>query len=146
VTAPSFLPSPSSLPHPPIFPRDDPVTAPSCTTGIFAGIPSRPGDLVDSLTRSGSFVFLNELFDNKSLFELRDFHMVRVIPKGEDVEQFAASMHLVLDLVDKYPRDFLAAHFLDCVAQFLPVLLCPCTHRDRVRQIISIISSDKRFQ
>jgi hypothetical protein len=52
-------------------------------------------------------------------------------------------MHLVLDLADKYPSDSLAAHILDCVAQFLPVLLCPCTRRGRVRQIIS---SAKRFE
>jgi hypothetical protein len=65
------------------------------------------------------------------------------MPKGEGMEQFAASMHLVLDLADKYARDSLAAHILDCVAQFLPALLCPCTHRGRVRQIIS---NDKRFQ
>jgi hypothetical protein len=42
------------------------------------------------------------------------------MPKGEAIEQFAASMHLVLDLADKYPRESLAAHILDCVAQFLP--------------------------
>jgi hypothetical protein len=62
------------------------------------------------------------------------------MPKGEHL---AASMHLVLDLADKYPRDSLAAHILDCVAQFLPALLCPCTRRGRVSQIIS---NAKRFQ
>ena len=46
-------------------------------------------------------------------------------------------MHLVLDLADKYPRDSLAAHILDVVAQSLPALLTPCSHRDRVRQIVS---------
>jgi hypothetical protein len=101
------------------------------------------GDLVDSLTRSGSFAFLSDLFDTERLFELRDFRIARVMPKGEAVEQFAASMHLVLDLADKYPRNSLAAHILDCVAQFLPALLCPCTRRGRVRQIIS---NTKRFQ
>ncbi len=105
--------------------------------------PSRPGDLVDSLRRSGSFAFLSELFDTERLFELRDFRIARVMPKGEAVEQFAASMHLVLDLADQYPRDPLAAHILDRVAQFLPALLCPCTRRGRVMQIIS---SAKRFQ
>ncbi len=94
-------------------------------------------------TRSRSFAFLSELFDTERLFELRDFHIARVMPKGEAGEQFAASMHLVLDLADKYPRDSLAAHILDCVAQFLPALLCPCIRRARVRQIIS---SAKRFQ
>jgi len=87
--------------------------------------------------------FLSELFDTERLFELRDFRIARVTPKGEAIEQFAACMHLVLDLADKYPRDSLAAHILDCVAQFLPALLCPSTRRGRVRQIIS---SAKRFQ
>jgi hypothetical protein len=97
----------------------------------------------DSLTRSGSFALLSELFNTERLFELRDFRIARVMPKGEAVEQFAASMHLVLDLADKYPREYLAAHILDCVAQFLPALLCPGTRRGRVRQIIS---NAKRFQ
>ena len=52
--------------------------------------------------------------------ELRDFRISRVMPKGEAIEQFAASMHLALDLADIYPRDSLAAHILDVVAQFLP--------------------------
>ncbi len=122
---PSSLPSPSSLPRPPLPPRDAPAAAPAHTAGIFAGIPFRPGDLVDSLTRSGSFAFLSELFDTERLFELRDYRISRVMPKGEAVEQLAASMHLVLDLADKYPHNSLAAHILDRVAQFLPALLCP---------------------
>jgi hypothetical protein len=78
------------------------------------------GDLVDSLSRSGSFAFLGDLFDTERLFELRDFRITRVMPKGEAMEQFAASMHLVLNLAGKYARESLAAHILDCVAQFLP--------------------------
>ena len=95
------------------------------------------------LTRSGSFAFLSDLFDTERLFELRDFLVTRVMPKREAIEQFAASMHLVLDLADKYPRDSLAAHILDVVAQFLPALLMPCSRRGRVRQIVS---NAKRFQ
>jgi hypothetical protein len=38
--------SPSSLPQSPLSPRDAPADAPGGTAGIFAGIPSRPGDLV----------------------------------------------------------------------------------------------------
>jgi hypothetical protein len=110
---------------------------------VFAGIHFRAGDLVDSLTRSGAFAFLSDLFDSDRPFELRDFRIIRVMPKGEAIEQFAASMHLVLDLADKYPRDSLGGHILDCVAQFLPALLSPCTRRGRVRQIIS---NAKRFQ
>jgi hypothetical protein len=140
--APSSLPSSSSLQQLPLPPHDAPAAPPASAAGIFEGIPARPGDLVDNLTRSGSFAFLSELFDTERLSELRDFRIARVTPKGEAIEQFAASMHLVLDLADKYPRDSLAAHILDCVAQFLPALLCPCTRRGRVRQIIS---SAKRF-
>jgi hypothetical protein len=51
------------------------------------------GDLVDSLTRLGSFAFLSDLFDTEHLFELRDFRIARVMPKGEAVEQFAASIY-----------------------------------------------------
>jgi hypothetical protein len=54
-----------------------------------------------------------ELFDTERLFELHDFRIARVTPKGESIEQFPACMHLVLDLVDKYPRDSLATHILD---------------------------------
>jgi hypothetical protein len=116
VTALSSLQSPSSLPQSPLRPRHAPVSAPAPTAGVFAGIHSRSGDLVDRLTRSGSFVFLRDLFDTERLFELRDFRMARVMSKGKVVEQFAANMRLVLDLANKYPRDSLAAHILDCVA------------------------------
>jgi hypothetical protein len=116
VAAPSSLPFSSSLLQDPLPPHSDPADAPASVTEIFAGIPSRPGDLVDNLTRSGSFSFLCDLFDTECLFELRDFHISRVIPKGEAIEQFAASMLLVLDLTDKYPRVSLVAYILDCVA------------------------------
>ena len=137
--APSSLPSSSPLPHRHLPPSN----APAPTTGIFAVIHSRPGDLVDLLTRSGSFAFLGDLFDTERLFDLCDFGIPRVMPKGEAIEQFTASMHLVLDLADKCPRDSLAAHILDVIAQFLPALLMPCSRRDRVRQIVS---NAKRFQ
>ncbi len=98
-----------------------------------------------SSTASQSQVLLHSLAtcSTRRLFELRDFRIARVMPKGEAVEQFAASMQRVLGLSDKYPRDSLAAHIRDVVAQFLPVLLSPCIRRGRVRQIIS---NAKRFQ
>jgi hypothetical protein len=71
--------------HFPLLPRDAPAAAPPPTTGVFAGIHSRPGDVVDSLTQSGSFAFLSDLFNTQRLFELRDFRIARVMPKGEAV-------------------------------------------------------------
>ena len=50
------------------------------------------------LKRSGSFAFLSDLFDTERLFEICDSRMIGVKPIGEAIEQFAASMHLVLDL------------------------------------------------
>ena len=102
--APSSLPSSSSLPQSPLPPQNPPAAEPASVAGIFSGIPSRPGDLVDNLTRSGSFSFLSELFHTERVFDLLDFRVSRVMPKGEAVEQFDASMHLVLHLSDKYPH------------------------------------------
>jgi hypothetical protein len=76
--APSSLPSSSPLPRHPL-PSSN---APAPTAGIFAGIHSRPGDLVDLLTRSGSFGFLSDLFDTERLFELRDFALLELCPKA----------------------------------------------------------------
>jgi hypothetical protein len=63
--------------------------------------------------------------------------------KGESIEQFAASMHLVLDLDAKHPLDSLAVLTLDVVAQFLPELLRAYIRRGRVRQTVSNV---KHFQ
>jgi hypothetical protein len=136
-TTTSSFPSSSSLPQPPLPPHNTRASAPPSATGIFVVIPSHPGDLVDNLIRSGSFSFLIELFDTECLFEPTDFRISRILPTVETVEQFTASVHLVLDLADKYPRESLVVHILDCVTQFLPAFLCPGTHRVRVRQIIS---------
>jgi hypothetical protein len=68
--APSSIPSSSSIPQPPLPPHNAPAAALASAAGIFAGIPSRPGDLVDNLIRSGSFSFLCDLFDTEGLFEL----------------------------------------------------------------------------
>jgi hypothetical protein len=102
VAAPSSLPSSSSIPQDPLLPRHDLEAAPPAAR-VFAGTHSRPGDLVDILTRSGSFAFLRDLFDTECLFELRDCRITRVMTTGEVIHQFAAGMHLVLDLTDKYP-------------------------------------------
>jgi len=98
--APSSFLSSSYIPQLPLPPHNAPAALPASDAGIFGGLPARPGDLVDNLTRSGSFSFLSELFDTARLFELRDFRITRVTPKGEAIEQFAACMHLVLDLAD----------------------------------------------
>jgi hypothetical protein len=54
------------------------VGGPPPSRGVFAGIHSRSGDLVDILTSSGTFTFLDDLFDSESLFEFRDFRIIRI--------------------------------------------------------------------
>ena len=67
-TAPSSLSSSSSLPQPPLPPQNPPpAAAPAPAAGIFTGIPSIPGDLVDNLARSGSFSFLAN-YSTRSVF------------------------------------------------------------------------------
>ena len=114
----SSFPSSSPLSQHPLSLRDAPTPrdTPTPTTGIFTG----PVDVVDMITRSGSFVFLSDLLDTERLFELRDFRIDRVMSKDESIEQYATTMHLVLDLADKYPHDSLSTHILD-VVWFLPV-------------------------
>ena len=141
--APSSLPSPSSPPQPPLFPSNAPAATPAPIYEFLRAFTLVRGDLDDMLTRSGSFAFLGDLSATERLFELYDFRISRVMPKGEATEQFAACMHLVLSLADKYPRDSIAPHILDVVAQFLPALLTPCNRRGRVRQIVA---NAKRFQ
>ena len=139
VTVPSSLPSSYSLPQPPLFPHNAPSDAPAPAPGIVEDIHSRPGDLVNMFTRSGSFAFLIDFFDTECLFEIHDFHIARVMSRDEVIEQFAASMYLFLDLTDKYPHDSLTAHILDVVT----TLLMTYSRRERVRQIVS---NTKRFQ
>ena len=63
--------------------------------------------------------------------------------KGDTFEQFVTNMNLVLDLDDKYPHHSISVHTMDVVALFLPALLTSCSHRDRVRQIVT---NTKLFQ
>ena len=92
---------------------------------------------------TSSTCLLGQVRSTHRLFELRDFRITRVTTKGEGIQQFPGSMHLVLDLADKCLRDSLDVHILDVVEQFLPVLFMSCSRRDRVRQIVSNV---KRFQ
>ena len=54
------------------------VGGPAPSGGVLAGIHSRSGDLVDILTSSGTFVFLDDLFDSECLFEFRPFRIIRI--------------------------------------------------------------------
>ena len=60
-----------------------PAARPPPGAGIFAGLHSYPGDLVDNLTLNGGFAFLEDLQDTNNLWTLRDVRMPPIAPKGE---------------------------------------------------------------
>ena len=45
-------------------------------------MPSIPGDLVDILTRKGTFAFLEDLHETGRLWDLRNFRILRLVPHG----------------------------------------------------------------
>jgi len=77
-------PSPSSaLPPPQVHAPQAPAAASASAraapgASIFDGVPSIPGDLVDLLTRNGTFAFLEDLHETGRLWDLRNFR----IPRG----------------------------------------------------------------
>ena len=58
-----------------------PPHVPAQQAGIFAGIHSVPGDIVDLMTRQGTFTFLERLNESGRLWSLRDFRISRLVPK-----------------------------------------------------------------
>ena len=120
-----------------------PAARPPPGAGIFTGLHSYPGDLVDNLTRNGGFAFLEDLQDTNKLWTLRDVRMPRIAPKGEAQREFAACSLLVLKLADQYPAQSLPQYIIRVVFHFLPALLMPCARKGRPSHIIK---NAKKFQ
>ena len=120
-----------------------PPHVPAQQAGIFAGIHSVPGDIVDLMTRQGTFTFLERLNESGRLWSLRDFRISRLVPKGKARHDFAESMRLVLTLAQKYPDQSLPRYILRAVAQFLPALLMPSQRRGKASHVCS---NAKKFQ
>ncbi len=151
------VPLPNPIPHSSgcsaVAPRQAPAQAghhmpapaarPPPGAGIFAGLHSYPGDLVDNLTLNGGFAFLEDLQDTNNLWTLRDVRMPRIAPKGEAQRVFAACSLLVLKLADRYPAQSLPQYIIRVVFHFLPALLMPCARKGRPAHIIQ---NAKKFQ
>jgi len=104
---------------------------------------SIPGDLVDLLTRQGTFAFLEGLHQSGQLWALRDFRIPRLVPRGTASQDFGESLKVILTLADRYPAQSLPLYILRAFAQFLPALLMPCSRRGKPRHIGS---NARRFQ
>jgi hypothetical protein len=73
--------------------------------GIFDGVPSIPGDLVDLLTRNGTFAFLEDLHETGRLWELRNFRIPRLVPHGAASRDFGDSLKAILSSIDMSNND-----------------------------------------
>jgi hypothetical protein len=94
--------------------------------GIFNWVHSIPGDLVDLLTSNCTFAFLEDLHKTGRLWDLWNFHIPRLVPRGTASKDFGDSLKAVLTLADKYPTQSLPLYIFRAFAQFLPTLLMPC--------------------
>jgi hypothetical protein len=79
--------SSSSLPSPQAHAPQGPAAAAAParaapTAGTFDGVHSIPGHLVDLLTRNGIFAFLEDLHTTGRQWNLRNFRIPRLVPRG----------------------------------------------------------------
>jgi len=66
--------------------------------------PTIPGDLVDLLTRNGTFAFLEDLHETGRLWELRNFR-IPLVPHGAASRDFGDSLKAILALAERYPHN-----------------------------------------
>jgi hypothetical protein len=134
-------PSPSStLPPPHAHALQAPADAAASAraapdAGIFDGVPSIPGDLVDLLTRNGTFEFLEDLHETGRLWDLRNFRIPRLVPRGAASKDFGDGLKADLALAERCPAQSLSLYILRAFAQFLPVLLMPCSRHGKLRHV-----------
>ncbi len=98
-------------------------------------MPSIPCDLVDLLTRNGTFAFLEDLHETGLLWDLRNFSIPRLVPRGAASRDFGDSLKAILALAERYPAQSLPLYILRAFAQFLPALLMPCSRRGKPRHV-----------
>jgi hypothetical protein len=98
-------------------------------------VPSIPGDLVDLLTRNGTFAFLEDLHETGRLWDLRNFRIPRLVPRGAASKDFGDGLKAILALAERYPAQSLPLYILRAFAQFLPALLMPCSRRGKPRHV-----------
>lgn len=136
------IPPPPSHP-PPTHGNAAPSLPPPPHFGLFAGIPTRPGDFLDLTAAKGGLSFLETLHEKTvngepdGLFQLRDFRLTKLLPQaGEALDEFRSTMKLVMKLSQAFPDRSPARYILRIVAHFLPALILPNRRRGRSKHII----------
>jgi len=130
----SSRPSGGAAMRQPPPPPGPPPPAPTSPLNIFTGLPSSAGDIVDILTRNGSFAFFEQLHDNDEFFKLLDYRINRISCTGHVLERYADCHKLILTLTVRFPKQSLARRLLALITRSLPSLLLPASRRGRPQQ------------
>ena len=98
-------------------------------------LPSSPGDIIDNLTRNGSFAFLEQLHARGDLFQLLDYRINLISVTGTVQDNFADCHKLILQLTVRFPKRSLPRRLLALVTRSLPSLLLPASRRGRPQHV-----------
>ena len=120
---------------PPPPPPANPPSAHVPNLTIFHGLASSPGDIVDNLTRNGSFAFFEQLHARGDLFRLLDYRINRISVTGTVQDNFADCHKLILQLTVRFPKRSLPRRLLALVTRSLPSLLLPASRRGRPQHV-----------
>jgi hypothetical protein len=83
---------------------------------------------------NGGFAFLEDLHETGHLWDLRNFRIPRLIPRGTASKDFGDSLKAIIVLADRYPAQSFPLYILRAFPQFLPALLMP-SRRSKPRHI-----------
>jgi hypothetical protein len=100
----------------------------SCS-GIFDGVHSILGDLVDLLTCNDTFTFLEDLHTTGRLWDLRNFRIPRLVPRGTASKDFGDSLRAILALAGQYPAQSLPFISSGTLLNSFPPFSMPCSRR-----------------
>ena len=103
---------------------------------IFTGLPTSAGDIVDILTRNGSFAYIESLHNSDDLFNLLNYRINRLPCTGDVLNRYAECHKLILTLTVRFPERSLARRLLACFTRSLPSLLLPASRRGRPQQAL----------
>ncbi len=95
--------------------------------GIFDGVHSIPGDLMDHLTRNGAFTSREPPRDRSTVGSAELPHPTPANSTAN--ENFVDSLEAILALAERYPAQSLPLFVLRAFAHFLPALIMPCLRR-----------------
>jgi hypothetical protein len=90
---------------------------------LFAGFTPVPNTYADTVKQAGGFLFLNQLYQENRLFQLRDNRLPTSVPSSNTHCLFVNTTKLVLSLCPLFPQGSIERETLRQFFHFLPQLL-----------------------